>query len=278
MKTSPRQTSLFTEEKLTSSQEVSLASRTAKQGNDLERKMTATSGQICVEQYGKFSRHTLWAKMLLASLVGMEGWYSMKCRLTWKLKGTKYNRYYFQLVPSTLPTEEIGFGLLPTVKTWDAKKESPNMGKETIMKNGRIVNVRKDGTEFGALLMDAAKYNLLPTPTSVQRDHPERVQKLIATGATTMQSRKAGDNRPNSILDGVMFYGMLPTPAADDNPSKNTGKRNQDGLQKRAFQTTGKTSQLNPQFVAEMMGFPTDWTELPFLNGETNLSKPTGMQ
>jgi hypothetical protein len=32
--------------------------------------------------------------------------------------------------------------------------------------------------------------------------------------------------------------------------------------------TTGKTSQLNPQFVAEMMGFPPNWTELPFQNGE----------
>jgi hypothetical protein len=36
---------------------------------------------------------------------------------------------------------------------------------------------------------------------------------------------------------------------------------------------TGKTSQLSPQFVLEMMGFPTDWTLLPFLNGETNQSK-----
>ena len=34
-------------------------------------------------------------------------------------------------------------------------------------------------------------------------------------------------------------------------------------------QTFGKTSQLNPQFVAEMMGFPPNWTELPFLSGET---------
>jgi DNA (cytosine-5)-methyltransferase 1 len=31
-----------------------------------------------------------------------------------------------------------------------------------------------------------------------------------------------------------------------------------------------RLSQLNPRFVAEMMGFPTDWTILPFLNGETN--------
>jgi hypothetical protein len=40
----------------------------------------------------------------------------------------------------------------------------------------------------------------------------------------------------------------------------------------------GTTSQLNPLFVAEMMGFPTDWTLLPFLNGEMNLSKDMGMQ
>jgi hypothetical protein len=71
----------------------------------------------------------------------------------------------------------------------------------------------------------------------------------------------------------AMSMGMLPTPTADDNPAKNTGKRNQNGLQKMAYQETGKTSQLNPQFVLEMMGFPPDWTTLPFLNGETNQSR-----
>lgn len=30
------------------------------------------------------------------------------------------------------------------------------------------------------------------------------------------------------------------------------------------LQNGGKTSQLNPQFVAEMMGFSPDWTVLPF--------------
>lgn len=33
----------------------------------------------------------------------------------------------------------------------------------------------------------------------------------------------------------------------------------------------GKTFQLNPLFVAEMMGFPVNWTELPFQNGETKV-------
>ena len=32
----------------------------------------------------------------------------------------------------------------------------------------------------------------------------------------------------------------------------------------------GRTSQLNPRFVAEMMGFPPDWTTLPFQNGGSN--------
>jgi len=37
----------------------------------------------------------------------------------------------------------------------------------------------------------------------------------------------------------------------------------------------GSFSPLNPRFVAEMMGFPPNWTELPFQSGEQNQSKPT---
>ena len=37
---------------------------------------------------------------------------------------------------------------------------------------------------------------------------------------------------------------------------------------KHKIQHNSKTSQLNPRFVAEMMGFPPTWTELPFLNGD----------
>lgn len=44
-------------------------------------------------------------------------------------------------------------------------------------------------------------------------------------------------------------------------------------------------SQLNPRFVAEMMGFPPDWSYLPFLTGnaspvpttESSQSKDTAM-
>ena len=63
--------------------------------------------------------------------------------------------------------------------------------------------------------------------------------------------------------------GMLPTPMAQEH-DKITGKENQDSLTKRARQQTGKTSQLSPLFVEEMMGFPKGWTVSPFQSGDEN--------
>ena len=76
-------------------------------------------------------------------------------------------------------------------------------------------------------------------------------------------------------MDFLMFYDIvpmpfLPTPTAQEG-EKITGKENQNSLTKMARETTGKTGQLNPRFVAELMGFPTNWTELPFQNGETKV-------
>jgi hypothetical protein len=65
--------------------------------------------------------------------------------------------------------------------------------------------------------------------------------------------------------------GMLPTPQSRDWKGESGG--HQKGHDLPSILPTGITSHLSPQFVLEMMGFPTDWTELPFLNGETNQSK-----
>jgi hypothetical protein len=154
----------------------------------------------------------------------MEGWYSTKCKLTWKLKGTKYNRLYFQLAPSTLPTEGIGFGLLPTVVAYDSTPDGPNNHYQGIAQ--------------------MAKKDLLPTPTSVQRDHPERVEALKATGATTMMSRNNGENRPNSIIDHMNFYGLLRTPTAAE--AKNQNSSSQIYLQNQV----GATPKLLPTPMA----------------------------
>jgi hypothetical protein len=269
--TSQKQISLFTEEQLTFLPEDFPANHIVQQDNEKEKRMNAIYGRKCLEQFERFNQPGLWAKMFSALLIGMEGWYSTRCKLTWKMKATKSHRFYFQLVPSTLPTDGTGYGLLltPTVVQTD---EHPDKMRAIAKKNGY-----QNGTKYGSLLSQVKYSGLFPTPTAVQRDHPERVEKLIATGATTMMSRKAGENRPNSILDAVMFYGMLPTPNASDNrdrggpKNKCVQKRIENG--KQVGLTMMVDGQLNPQFVMEMMGFPPNWTELPFLNGNKNQSK-----
>lgn len=242
-KTSQRQISLFTEENATSSQEASLVNLTHSQVSDLERTMTDTSGQKCVERFGKFSRHGLWAKMFSELLIGQAGWFSTRCRLTWKLKGTKFKRMYFQLQVSTLPTDVTGFGLLPTPTVMDT-----NCGdlERIDQRRERAKSTSKNGNGFGTTIGELANRGLLPTP---------RANKV--NGCDLNSENLANRNKGNleETIAGWVVNKLLPTPTADDNPAKNTGKRNQDGLQKRAFQTTGKTSQLNPRFVMEMMGF-----------------------
>ena len=219
------------------------ANRTHKPENDLERKMTATSGRRCLEQYGRFSRVGSWERMFSALLIGTGDWYSTKCKLTWKMKGTSYNRMYFQLVPST-PCEitETGrrmtkdgksshslnlgrlAGMLPTPRASDVEGGASNPSQIS-QKNGRFVRTSNNtGTEFGAKLRDVV--HLLPTPT-----------------ASDYHARGDQPGWDGSDLVSTMH---------------------------KITEADGKTSQLNPRFVSEMMGFPPKWTELPFQSGDKN--------
>ena len=97
---------------------------------------------------------------------------------------------------------------------------------------------------------------LLPTPMASDIHHAKRVKDLKNAGAKTMASRRNGSNRPNGLMD---FHGMLPTPTTScHNPG--TAKDRKDGsprtseLNHLCARLIGKTSQLNPLFVAEMMG------------------------
>jgi hypothetical protein len=238
MQTSQKSIFDIIEEVSTSSAEASLVNPTQAQASDLEKKMTDTSGLRCLEQFEKFNHVGSWAKTFSALLIGMKGWYSMRCRLTWKLKGTKSNRLYFQLVQSTLHTSDKESGLLLT-PTSVMTDEPPEKMRERAEKNGY-----KNGTQYGSLLSQVKYSGILPTPlTQYMNQNP-----LLNT--PTASDKNGGCTRSNPKLQlGTSLvnemHGVLNRP-------------------------TGKTSQLNPQFVAEMMGFPTNWTELPFLNGETN--------
>ena len=279
------------------------ANPTHLQESDLEKKMTVISGRKCLDAFGRLSRAGSWAKTFSELLIGTGDWYSTRCNLTWKLKGTKYKRMYFQLAPSMPRTEEIGYGLLRTPTTAEAKNQSCS-------------------TQIYLQDQLGITNKLLPTPLVSNVHHAERIKKLKEAGAETMMSRKLGASRPNGLIDYLDFNGMLPTPTTSEvnanrgsieyskkqleNPNRQnhlahmakvgmlptptqrdfkTGSKEErpkaqpsrrSELNHLIAQEIGTTSlQLNPQFVGEMMGFPPDWTELPFLSGETNPSKHT---
>lgn len=268
-----------------SSQEGSrnFANPTPQPENDWAKKMTATSGRRCLESLEKFSQVGLWAKMFSALLIGQKGWSSTRCKLTWKLRGTKYSRLYFQLVPSTLRTEEIESGLLPTPNASDSNNAN---------------NKNNHDVERG-YLRGYATMGMLPTPTAStgggsnmstknpRGKHSGNPLKTVANmGMLPTPRVKGHGNSHQRIEDGkiddlttMARFGMLPTPRASEwkgtgpiGSKSHTHMLDKDYLCAVVQQEypTGKTSQLNPHFVLEMMGFPPDWTLSPFLNGEMN--------
>lgn len=119
----------------------------------------------------------------------------------------------------------------------------------------------------------AARKGLLPTPTAMEIKHSNRVKGLKEQGVKGMYSRKNGALRPNGLTDFLDFNGMMSTPSARDwkgctNPGvkKVNGNVYGETLPDTVKKVTGSTSQLNPLFVEEMMGFPLMWTALPFLS------------
>ncbi len=120
------------------------------------------------------------------------------------------------------------------------------------------------------------KVQLLPTPNAREADK---------------YSKKYNPNsQMGTALTAMAVNGMLPTPIRRDyQPSvspqtlkRKDGKMRTDSLcnlpvmlGEHCLQNGGRTSQLNPLFVEEMMGFPLMWTTLPFLsqNGDRNQLK-----
>lgn len=80
-------------------------------------------------------------------------------------------------------------------------------------------------------------------------------------------------------LHEMMKRELLPTPTAISDSKggcTRSDPKRQNGTLANAVHgmmgEPGKTSQLNPLFVAEMMGFPPDWTLRPFLKGSQSRS------
>lgn len=281
MQTSKQQTSLFGEEDATYCQWGHLASPTAQQENDLANKTNATCGHMVIEQSKRFFPDGSFSRMLPALLIGMTGWYSTRCVLTWKLRGTRSpHRLYFQLQVSTLRTEGIGSGLLPTIQTQGLKQcdqdgqtrfadlrllptpraseaDQGPKNREAMIKSGSSWK----GQKRGATVSTMAKSGLLPTPNTMD---------TMQTISLRKDNNLAEGGRHGVSLHHLASHGMLPSPNTNDYRSgmaNRTGGTHNQSLNDSIAQQAGTTSQLNPRFVIEMMGLPPDWTELPFLPG-----------
>ena len=149
-------------------------------------------------------------------------------------------------------------GLLPTPCSIEATKFT-----KTINPN----------SQMGQGLTALAVNGLLPTPTAMEVKHSKRVKGLKEQGAKGMYSRKNGALRPNGLTDFLDFHYLLTPMAADGMRAnmnmqalKNHNKEKANLAEQIAHKVGGGTSQLNPLFVEEMMGFALMWTALPFLS------------
>ncbi len=288
---------------------------------------TATYGRKCYEQFVKSDRAGSWEKTFLGLLIGMEGWFSTRCALTWKVKVTPFNRSYCQLVGSMRRTKGTEPGLLPTVTTTNSSQgfhsrnryglpllpmaallQTPTVTaiecrsaeglvkrKEMRNRSGRITvppgnlaeqihSVMNGGTltDMSAIIPeDTPKSDttvkLLPTPSTW--DSSGGPQKVPGRAIT----RPSGVTFSTGLRD-LAHSGLLPTPntalykttgLSEEAWEKRIADKRQEDLNMAIYRKTGSTSQLSPQFVEEMMGFPRFYTVLPFLAGEKNPSKPT---
>ena len=158
------------------------ASHSPKPDAEKERQMTAISGRKCVASYQSFPHVTSWQRMFADCLVSTGDWYSSRCALTWKLSATKSNRLLFQLVPSTLPIEETGYGLLPTPR---ANKHTP-----------------QSRADFSPNL--AYRIAMLPTPRAHDGDKGVRTEEGYRKEKERW-GRKNGEDLPTRI---AMANGM----------------------------------------------------------------------
>lgn len=291
--------------KLTSSQEASLANPSPLQERGKGQAMNATCGQQCLEQFVTSGPSGWSVKMFAGLLVGMRAWSSSRCMLTWKLKVTKSKRSFFLLQVSVPRTEGNGYSLLPTPLV--------KAGGRALNKDGK--NLDRNGMRYGRTLPQLLTAGLLPTPQAIDGSGSGRELRL-KTGKrdptcpgswrgdlkdfaymgllpTPRANQVNGANlegnqklaaRKKGNLEEVIARMLLPTPTTRDYKGSASLEsimgRQRNHLTNNlpdVFAKHGKTSQLSPRFVAEMMGFPVIWTELPFLVGATRASSVMAM-
>lgn len=131
-------------------------------------KTEAENGQECLEHFYQNEQRSKWVKLFSKLLIGLPGWASTRCTLTWKMRISKFKRTYFKLLAGRQNE------LLPTVTTSDGTR-----GGQIVF--GRY-KTRPSGVTYFSTLSDLAKSGLLPTPTVREHKGGRQPDKLMAKG------------------------------------------------------------------------------------------------
>ena len=217
---------------------------------------------------------------------------------TLKKRDTMSNRLLFQLVPSARLTVGTGFGLSRNGEASDLMKTPSAMDCNVTAKAHPVPGT--SGTCAQEILSGYCKVSLLPTPMAVEVTHAGRSfspwgRMIAKDGATYAPSLtdvvgrllptpqaldfKRSERKPtyknhdwdDSTLTDFAYktrertkeyygeVGLLSTPIVTDFKAE----------EEQSPARTGKPSQLNPLFWEEMMGYPLEWTLLPFLTASS---------
>lgn len=244
-------------------------SPTAPPGSDSARMIPGISGRTCLEQFGRFSRPGSWARMFADLLVGTEDWYSMRCSLTWRLRDTKYSRFYFQLQVSVLRTAGSASGLLPTVVASDGKRSGDTEGS----KEGEAIR-----TDLCAQFERPGEERIASHTHSDGGPHPEyngaelseeREPGYGSDHGTATDTDRSGlqKTRLQQQAAGSEQYGELDKPFADADRA---------GIQRR--QASRHAAGRRPVAIQHARGYdqPSDWqgfpTQSPVCHGDDGLA------
>lgn len=202
----------------------------------------------------------------------------------------KKNGYRNGTTYGSLASQVMFSDILPTPNAMDIPLKDMEINER-----GRR-NPKKGKTDHSLGLEDMAVAKLLPTPTAIDKgggrinrslspnaaDRPTLAlaarKGLLPTPCSIEATKFTKTINPNSQmgqgLTALAVNGLLLTPMAADGMRanmkmqslKNHNKANANLAEQIAHKVGGGTSQLNPLFVEEMMGFPLMWTALPFLS------------
>lgn len=277
---------------LTSSPEDSLVNHSPRPESGKAQMMTVISGLKCSELSKSSSRLGLLVRMLLESSV----WRSTKAMLKWQAKpiyseikqlveveqdeesctellknlersATKYKYLLFQLLPSTLPTDEIGSGLLQTPNAEEAVGRGEYKDIEKLKER-----CKKHQPHLSQTIA------MLPTPKKQNSNSPGKhgqggmdLQTKIQETSDIVITAKNGI--PNHLgngkkMENAQTVDFLPTPNSHDghigyqDRSKKSAQENVETKVRNA--TGGKETglKLQPSFVEWMMGYSSNWTDL----------------